>query len=222
MKKGWSIRKKESGQHRRALDTKDDTKGSAGRNGKAPQIVLPNIVQEFGSKGIRVWYFLFFFFEVNLSYLFIYLFFYPSQEFDISLYFYLTHWIGHFGLNYFYCQSCVLCIYYEGFVSFWKVILQFGSFPDQFFWITINGYWLWQLWALDGVNALIHRDLYKIHNIFLSKSLEFGSHRVIIRTICIYYRNFYRRRTFKFVLCIYVYVCETERQKETKTCICTF
>lgn len=194
----------------------DDTEGSAGRNGRVPQTVLPNIVQEFGPKGIRVWYFLslFFFFwgKFTLSYLFIIIL--PiAGVWNFFLAFYLTHWIGHFGLNYFYCQSCVLYIYYEGFVSFWKVILQFGSFPDQFFRIAINSYWLWQLSALDGVNALIHRDLYQIHNIFLSNSLEFSSQRVILEP-CVYtIENFIDVELSKFVLWIYVYVWDRKRQR---------
>lgn len=80
----------------------------------------------------------------------------------------------------------------------------------------------WQLSALDGVNALIHRDLYQIHNIFLPNSLEFGSHRVILEPCVHTIENFIDVELSKLVLWIYVYVCEIERQKETKTCTCTF
>lgn len=45
MKPGWRNRKKGSGQHRRALDAKDDTERSVGRNGKAPQILSKSLVQ---------------------------------------------------------------------------------------------------------------------------------------------------------------------------------
>lgn len=128
--------------------------------------------------------FSFFFFEVNL--------------FDLIIFSYLKSLVFSVFLSYslnwpFWPQLFLLltelCFVY----LLWKLFffLQSGAFPDQLFLITINGYWLWQLSALDGVNALICRGLYQIHNIFVSKSLEFRSHRVIIRTICLYYWNLY-------------------------------
>lgn len=58
---GWSTRKK-SGQQGNALYSKEDTERAAQGNGKAALTALPTIVQEFGSKGIRV------IFSILLSY----------------------------------------------------------------------------------------------------------------------------------------------------------